>query len=71
LADVTRTRCLLLAVFESLLSPTAIVGGLGVATLVSLVALPTIYVLLNDLGAWGKRVHREALAPWRKSEDSE
>lgn len=32
----------------------AIVGGLGFATIVSLLVLPTIYVLLDDLGHWGR-----------------
>jgi HAE1 family hydrophobic/amphiphilic exporter-1 len=32
----------------------AIIGGLGFSTLVSLLVLPTIYVLLDDLGFWAK-----------------
>lgn len=38
----------------------AIIGGLTFSTAVSLLVLPTIYVLLDDLGLWSARVSREA-----------
>jgi HAE1 family hydrophobic/amphiphilic exporter-1 len=38
----------------------AIVGGLIFSTLVSLLVLPTIYSLLDDMSLWGKRVLRDA-----------
>ncbi|HET7923200.1 MAG TPA: efflux RND transporter permease subunit, partial [Gammaproteobacteria bacterium] len=38
----------------------AIIGGLAFSTAVSLLVLPTIYVLLDDLGMWSARVFREA-----------
>jgi hydrophobic/amphiphilic exporter-1 (mainly G- bacteria), HAE1 family len=38
----------------------AVIGGLLFATVVSLVVLPTIYVSLEDVGFWGKRVFRRA-----------
>jgi HAE1 family hydrophobic/amphiphilic exporter-1 len=38
----------------------AIIGGLAFATVVSLIVLPTIYVLLDDLGNWGRRVAARA-----------
>jgi hydrophobic/amphiphilic exporter-1 (mainly G- bacteria), HAE1 family len=38
----------------------AIVGGLLFSTLVSLLVLPTIYSLLDDLSLWSKRVLRDA-----------
>jgi HAE1 family hydrophobic/amphiphilic exporter-1 len=38
----------------------AIAGGLVFSTLVTLVALPTIYALLDDLRLWMRRVLREA-----------
>ena len=34
----------------------AIIGGLAFSTVVSLLVLPTIYVLLDDLGMWSSRV---------------
>jgi len=34
----------------------AIIGGLAFSTLISLLVLPTIYVLLDDLGMWSARV---------------
>jgi len=34
----------------------AIIGGLAFSTLVSLLVLPTIYALLDDLGIWSSRV---------------
>ena len=40
----------------------AIVGGLIFSTLVSLLVLPTIYSLLDDMSLWGKRVLRDARA---------
>ena len=44
----------------------AIVGGLIFSTLVSLLVLPTIYSLLDDMSLWGKRVLRDARARrWR------
>jgi len=38
----------------------AIAGGLVFSTLVSLLVLPTIYSLLDDMSLWGKRIVREA-----------
>ena len=38
----------------------AIVGGLAFSTLVTLVILPTIYVLLDDLRTWVQRVVAQA-----------
>lgn len=38
----------------------AIVGGLAFSTLVTLIILPTIYVLLDDLRTWARRVARGA-----------
>ena len=40
----------------------AIAGGLIFSTLVSLLVLPTIYSLLDDMSLWAKRVLREARA---------
>lgn len=38
----------------------AIIGGLGFSTLTSLLLVPWIYVLLDDLGRWGRKVRRVA-----------
>ena len=38
----------------------AIVGGLAFSTLITLVILPTIYILLDDLKAWAGSVWAEA-----------
>jgi HAE1 family hydrophobic/amphiphilic exporter-1 len=38
----------------------AIIGGLTFATAVSLIVLPTIYLALDDVGHWGRRVVRRA-----------
>jgi len=38
----------------------AIAGGLVFSTLVSLLVLPTIYALLDDMSLWSKRVWRQA-----------
>lgn len=38
----------------------AIIGGLAFSTAVSLLVLPTIYVLLDDMGLWSVRIFREA-----------
>ena len=38
----------------------AIVGGLAFSTLVTLLILPTIYVLLDDLRNWSRRIVRQA-----------
>ncbi|MBI2384346.1 MAG: efflux RND transporter permease subunit [Gammaproteobacteria bacterium] len=38
----------------------AVIGGLAFATVVSLIVLPTIYLMLDDLGHWGRRVFRVA-----------
>jgi HAE1 family hydrophobic/amphiphilic exporter-1 len=38
----------------------AIIGGLAFSTAISLLVLPTIYVLLDDLGLWSTRVFRKA-----------
>ena len=44
----------------------AIAGGLIFSTVVSLLVLPTIYSLLDDMSLWGKRVLRDARARrWR------
>ena len=49
----------------------AIVGGLLFSTLVSLLVLPTIYSLLDDMSLWGKRVLRDARARrWRPQQAS-
>jgi HAE1 family hydrophobic/amphiphilic exporter-1 len=40
----------------------AIIGGLAFSTVVSLLVLPTIYVLLDDLGIWSSRVAGAARA---------
>ena len=40
----------------------AIIGGLAFSTVVSLLVLPTIYVLLDDLGIWSSRVAAAARA---------
>jgi HAE1 family hydrophobic/amphiphilic exporter-1 len=34
----------------------AIIGGLAFSTLISLLVLPTIYILLDDMGLWAARV---------------
>ena len=34
----------------------AIVGGLTFSTIITLVVLPTIYILLDDLRVWGRKV---------------
>lgn len=39
----------------------AIIGGLLFSTIVTLIILPAVYVLLDDLGRWGKRTWRAAL----------
>ena len=38
----------------------AIIGGLAFSTIISLLVLPTIYVLLDDLGLWSARIVRES-----------
>lgn len=38
----------------------AIVGGLSFSTLVTLLILPTIYILMDDLRGWSSRVFRQA-----------
>ncbi|MGH8401065.1 MAG: efflux RND transporter permease subunit, partial [Gammaproteobacteria bacterium] len=38
----------------------AIIGGLAFSTAISLLVLPTIYVLLDDLGLWSTKMFREA-----------
>jgi HAE1 family hydrophobic/amphiphilic exporter-1 len=38
----------------------AIAGGLVFSTLVSLLVLPVIYALLDDMSLWSKRMLREA-----------
>ena len=38
----------------------AIIGGLAFSTVISLLVLPTIYVLLDDLGLWSARILRES-----------
>jgi len=38
----------------------AIIGGLAFSTVISLLVLPTIYVLLDDLGIWSSKVYRLA-----------
>lgn len=42
----------------------AVIGGLLFATVVSLIVLPTIYLALEDLGDWGRRVLHRARS-WR------
>ncbi len=42
----------------------AIIGGLVFATGVSLLVLPTIYLALEDLGHWGRRVLHRARGWW-------
>lgn len=41
----------------------AIVGGLAFSTVVTLIILPTIYLLLDDFRIWTKRVARRAKSP--------
>jgi hydrophobic/amphiphilic exporter-1 (mainly G- bacteria), HAE1 family len=41
----------------------AIAGGLVFSTLVSLLVLPTIYSLLDDMSLWGRRILRQAREP--------
>ena len=41
----------------------AIIGGLAFSTLISLLVLPTIYVLLDDLGIWSSRLLHGVRAP--------
>lgn len=48
----------------------AIVGGLAFSTLVTLIILPTIYVLLDDLRAWAQRVVRGARS-WDQAKTEE
>ena len=38
----------------------AVIGGLLFATVISLIVLPTIYISLEDVGHWGRRVFRRA-----------
>lgn len=38
----------------------AIIGGLLFSTIVTLIVLPAVYVLLDDLGRWGRRTWRTA-----------
>ncbi len=38
----------------------AIIGGLAFSTVISLLVLPTIYVLLDDLGLWSARIVKES-----------
>jgi HAE1 family hydrophobic/amphiphilic exporter-1 len=38
----------------------AIIGGLTFATAVSMIVLPTIYLALDDVGHWGRRVVAKA-----------
>jgi HAE1 family hydrophobic/amphiphilic exporter-1 len=40
----------------------AIIGGLAFSTVISLLLLPTIYVLLDDLGIWSSKVYSLAKA---------
>ena len=40
----------------------AIIGGLAFSTIISLLVLPTIYVLLDDLGFWSSKVMAAAKA---------
>lgn len=40
----------------------AVIGGLAFSTVVSLIVLPTIYALLDDVSNWGRRVGHQALA---------
>ncbi len=42
----------------------AIMGGLAFSTIVSLLVLPTIYLALEDLGEWGRRVLHRARQYW-------
>ena len=42
----------------------AIIGGLVFSTGVSLLVLPTIYLALEDLGQWGRRVLHRARHWW-------
>jgi len=48
----------------------AIIGGLAFSTPVSLLVLPTIYVLLDDLGMWSARVFSRTPAAATLSEES-
>lgn len=41
----------------------AIVGGLSFSTIVTLLVLPTIYVLLDDLRIWARNIIRMAMTP--------
>ncbi len=41
----------------------AIVGGLTFSTLVTLLILPTIYILLDDMRTWVRRIIQRALSP--------
>jgi HAE1 family hydrophobic/amphiphilic exporter-1 len=41
----------------------AIVGGLTFSTIVTLLVLPTIYVLLDDLRKWSRNIIRTAKTP--------
>ena len=45
----------------------AIVGGLTFSTVVTLVILPTIYIIMDDLGIWARRVISLAKARERKA----
>lgn len=47
----------------------AIVGGLTFSTVVTLIVLPTIYILLDDLSIWGRKSFQFA-TQGRKSEVS-
>ena len=38
----------------------AIIGGLVFSTLVTLIVLPSVYVMLDDLGRWGRRIKERA-----------
>jgi len=38
----------------------AIVGGLTFSTLITLLLLPTIYILLDDAQAWSSRIRADA-----------
>ncbi|MDX1443304.1 MAG: efflux RND transporter permease subunit [Gammaproteobacteria bacterium] len=40
----------------------AIIGGLVFSTLITLIVLPSVYVMLDDLGRWGRRVKQRAKA---------
>ncbi len=49
----------------------AVIGGLLFATVVSLLVLPTIYLALEDLGHWGRRVLERARQWWpRRAQDA-